>query len=462
MPYSYVKKFLNLLLVFTLTLALIISAQSVQAHAINKSAIALLIAKNSANEVLGTGTGFVVKPEGVLVTNYHVLVDATSIQAVMSNGDQVKVKSVLKIDRVKDFALLQLADGVYSTLEVGNSDHLKEFDYLSALGFLSQNINLPQASSKSNYRNNNGEQIVMQTFGFVLGIHPQAQTSFPFIYTTASFGPGFSGGPVTNKNNQVVGIATVEGRSINLALPINFIKPFLDAKEGIPLADLLKEDKGSKEAHYYRGNSYLYSKGHPDRAIEEFKSTLKLDDSFVLAHYDLGAAYQSQGLADLAIKEYEKVIALNPSFPEGSSNLGGYYFRMKKYDQAVKLFKQAIKSYPNFIQAHSNLGAVLNKLNRSKEALFHIEKAIQLDPEFAIAYFNLGNAHINQGNLDEAREAYNKAVEKGIDFLPLHWSLHKIHTRQGKKAAAKQELKIILQIDPENLDAQKKLEELAR
>ena len=106
MPYSYVKKFLNLLLVFTLTLALIISAQSVQAHAINKSAIALLIAKNSANEVLGTGTVFVVKPEGVLVTNYHVLVDATSIQAVMSNGDQVKVKSVLKIDRVKDFALL--------------------------------------------------------------------------------------------------------------------------------------------------------------------------------------------------------------------------------------------------------------------------------------------------------------------------------------------------------------------
>ena len=166
------------------------------------------------------------------------------------------------------------------------------------------------------------------------------------------------------------------------------------------------------------------------------------------------------GLTNLAIKEYEKAITLNPSFPEGNSNLGGYYFRMGKYEQAVKLFEQAIKAYPNFIQAHSNLGAVLNKLNRTKEAVPHLKKAIHLDPEFGIAYFNLGNAYINQSKLDEARKAYGLAVEKGIDFLSLHWNLHKIHIRQGKNSEAKKELKIILQIDPENLDAQKKLKEL--
>ena len=52
----------------------------------------------------------------------------------------------------------------------------------------------------------------MQTFGFVLGVHPQAQPNFPFIYTTASFGPGFSGGPVVDQENRVIGIATVEGK----------------------------------------------------------------------------------------------------------------------------------------------------------------------------------------------------------------------------------------------------------
>jgi len=458
MPYFKIKKILILFPVCLVILA--IFAHPTQAYSVNKGAVVLLIAKDSAGEILGTGTGFIVKPEGTLVTNYHVLLDAAAIEAIMFNGDRVQVKSILKVDRTKDFAILQLPKGVYSTLEIGDSDKLENFNFLSALGFLSENINSLE-SSKPNKKNNLKEKII-QTFGFVLGIHPQAQLDFPFIYTTTSFRPGFSGGPVVNQKNHVIGIATVEGRSINLALPINFIKPFLDTKAKISLDDLLKEDKTSKEAHYYRGNYYLYVKGDSDRAATEFQSALKLDDSFVLAHYDLGAAYQNQGLADQAIKEYEKATLLNPSFPEGNSNLGGYYFRMQKYDQAVKHFRQAIEAYPNFIQAHSNLGAALNKLNRSEEAIPHLKKAIQLDPEFGVAYFNLGNVYINQGNLDEARKAYDLAISKGINFLSLHWNLYDAYTRQGKRLKAKRELEIILQIEPENLEAKKKMEGFSR
>ena len=459
MPYLKIKKTLVLFLVFWATLA--IFAHSIQANSVNKSAVVVLIAKDSAGEILGTGTGFIVKPEGTLVTNYHVLLDATAIEAIMFNGDRVPVKSILKVDRTKDFALLQLPKGVYSTLEMGDSNKLENFDFLSSLGFLSENINSLEVFSGPNKKNNLNEKVV-QTFGFVLGIHPQSQPSFPFIYTTTSFGPGFSGGPVIDQKNHVIGIASVEGRSINLALPINFIKPFLDTKARISLNDLLKEDKTSKEAHYYRGNYYLYVKGDTDRAITEFQSALKLDDSFVLAHYDLGAAYQSQGLTSQAIQEYEKATALNPFFPEANSNLGGYYFRTQKYDLAVKHFKQAIEAYPNFIQAHSNLGAVLNKLNRSEEAIPHLEKAIHLDPEFGVAYFNLGNAYINQGNLVEARKAYDLAVSNGVNFLSMHWKLYDIYIRQEKRLEAKRELKIILQIEPENLEAKKKMKGFLR
>ena len=459
MSYLKIKKILVPFLVFWSILA--IFAYSVQASAVNKSAIVLLVAKDSAGEILGTGTGFIVRPEGTLVTNYHVLLDAKTIEAITFTGDRFPIKEILKVDRAKDFALLQLPEGIYSTLEIGDSDTLKNFDFLSALGFLSENINSLESLLDSNKKSSPKEK-VLQTLGFVLGVHPQAQPDFPFIYTTASFGPGFSGGPVVDQENRVIAIATVEGKSINLAVPINFIKPFLDTKARISLDDLLEEDKTSKEAHYYRGNYYLYVKGDADRATIEFQSALKLDDSFVLAHYDLGAAYQSQGLTERAIAEYQKATSLNPSFPEGNSNLGGYYFRMQKYSEAVKHFRQAIKAYPNFIQAHSNLGAVLNKLNRSEEAIPHLKKAIQLDPEFGIAYFNLGNAHINQDNLDEARKAYSQALSKGINFLSLHWNLHDVYTRQGEKLKAKQELEIILEIEPENLKAKKKMEKFSR
>ncbi|MBT3515517.1 MAG: tetratricopeptide repeat protein [Nitrospina sp.] len=459
MHYLKIKKILVPVLVFCLISAIFV--YSAQANAVTKSALVLLIAKDTSGKILGTGTGFIVRSEGTLVTNYHVLLDAKTIEAITFSGDRLPIKAILKVDRAKDFALLQLPKGVYSTLEVGDSDTLKNFDFLSALGFLSDNINYLERPLDPDKKNSPKEK-VMQTFGFVLGVHPQAQPDLPFIYTTASFGPGFSGGPVVDQENRVIGIATVEGKSINLAVPINFIKPFLDTKANISLNDLLEEDKTSKEAHYFRGNYYLYVKGDADRATTEFQAALKLDDSFVLAHYDLGAAYQSQGLTERAIKEYQKATSFNPSFPEGNSNLGGYYFRMKKYDLAIKHFRQAINAYPNFIQAHSNLGAVLNKLSRSEEAIPHLKKAIQLDPEFAIGYFNLGNAHFNQGNLNEAKKSYDLAMSKGINFLSLHWNLYDLYTRQNKRLEAKQELEIILQIEPENIKAKEQMKEFAR
>jgi tetratricopeptide (TPR) repeat protein len=108
------------------------------------------------------------------------------------------------------------------------------------------------------------------------------------------------------------------------------------------------------------------------------------------------------------------------------------------------------------------LGAVLNKLNRSKEAIPHLEKAIQLDPEFGVAYFNLGNAYFKENNLFKARKAYDLAISKGTNFLSLHWNLYDLYVRNDKKLKAKKELEIILQLEPENLEAKKQMEGFPR
>ena len=94
MSYFKIKISLVLLLAFWVILAIFV--HPIHAKSVNKSAVVALIAKDSAGEILGTGTGFIVKPEGTLVTNYHVLLDATTIEAIMFNGDRVTVKSILK------------------------------------------------------------------------------------------------------------------------------------------------------------------------------------------------------------------------------------------------------------------------------------------------------------------------------------------------------------------------------
>ena len=423
------------------------------AHEVNKNAITLLIAKNKTGKTVGTGSGFIVKPEGTLITNYHVLVDAHSVQAHLPNGTKVNVKEIYKIDRIKDFAILKLEKGIYSTLELGDSTKLKAYDYASALGYLSENVK---------ETNNVIQGIVKQTYGFVLGIHPQALPDVPFIYTTTEFGPGFSGGPLVDKSNKVVGIATIEGRSINLSIPIQHIKPFLNKSDTFNFDELLRQDKTSKEAMYYRGNFYLHGLGEPNKAIEELKKILRLDPSFSLAHYDLAVAYRNLGMEEEAIREYEKAIALQPNFPEALSNLGGYYFRVGKTEQALNLFKKAIKIYPNFIQALSNLGAVLNKIGKPKEAIPYLKKALHLNPEFAIASFNLANSQFALNHYDQAQKSFERSAELGLDFLSMHWKLYKIHLERKAYKRATKELEKILEMDPLNEEAGKKLSELPK
>jgi tetratricopeptide (TPR) repeat protein len=451
---SKIKLFHQKKFIFSFTIFLLLGWVSLtSAHEANKSAVALLIAKNETGKTVGTGSGFVVQPDGTLITNYHVLVDAHSVKAYFPNGTQVDVTGIHKIDRVRDFAILELAKGLYSTLELGDSSSLKVYDFTSALGYLSENV-----------KESNGtiEGVVAQTYGFVLGIHPQAIPNAPFIYTTTAFGPGFSGGPLVNKSNKVVGIATIEGRSINLAIPIQFVKPFLKEKTSFSFQELLQQDKNSKEAMYYRGNFYLYRLGDPNKAIDEFEKILTEDRNFTLAHYDLAVAYRDLGMEDEAIQQYEKTIELQPNFPEALSNLGSYYFRSGKIEQAEIMFKKAIKVYPNFIQGLSNLGAVLNKLGHPEQAIPHLKKTLELNPEFAIASFNLGNSQFALNHFEEAQRSYEKSTELGLDFLSMHWKLYKIHLIRNAYKSAEKELQIILQMDPLNEEAQKKLSELRK
>ncbi len=437
--------------VLALAALFLLQPSAALSHEVNKNAVVLLVTKGDRGQTLGTGTGFIVKPDGTLITNYHVLVDAVSVEAIFRNGDRVPVQGVISLDRNRDFSILKLEEDLYSTLEIGDSDRLKEFDYTSALGYPSQTVQMERGGMKG---------ALLQTYGFILGIHPQALPEFSFLYTTTPFQPGFSGGPVVNKENQVVGLATLEGRSINLALPINYIKPHLNDQKLMTFKQLLQADKISKEALYYRGNFALYALGEANRAIDYYQRALKIDPDFVLARYDLAVTYRGMGEVDKAITEYEKVLKINPRFPEALSNLGGQYFRKGNVKQAVAHFRRAVEVYPNFIQALSNLGAALNKMGNSKQALPHLKKALKLDPEFAVAYFNLGNAHFAQGNLDEAATAYNNAMQKGVDFLSLHWKLHEIHLKKGRRNQAIMELQTILRMDPQHPEARKKLREL--
>jgi serine protease Do len=164
------------------------------------------------------GSGFVLNGEGFILTNNHVVKDATDIQVMLSDGRQFAAAVVGK-DALTDVALIRLKNPPKDlpTVMLGNSDQLRQGDFVLALGSplgLRDTATLGIVSAK--HRS---------------GINPGG-TYDDFIQTDAAINPGNSGGPLFNLRGEVVGINTAIvrpdiGQGIGFAVPIDLAKSLL-------------------------------------------------------------------------------------------------------------------------------------------------------------------------------------------------------------------------------------------
>jgi serine protease Do len=157
-----------------------------------------------------TGSGFVIEPGGLIVTNAHVVEDADSVQVRLADGRRFTGKVVGQDVRV-DLALVKI-DGAANlpTLPLGDSNRVRVGEFVLALGHpfgLEQSVSLGIVSRK----------------GAPLTV---AAPGFDFIQTDAAINPGNSGGPLVNMAGQVVGVNSMAARngSIGFAIPSNLVK----------------------------------------------------------------------------------------------------------------------------------------------------------------------------------------------------------------------------------------------
>ncbi len=102
------------------------------------------------------------------------------------------------------------------------------------------------------------------------------------------------------------------------------------------------EDRSQAESLYKQGYQTAV-KGDLDGGIKLFQQAIAADDSFFLAYFDLGGAYESKGDKDNALAEYLKTVKIKPDFIEASVEAGTILLIDKKqYDEALASFKQAL------------------------------------------------------------------------------------------------------------------------
>jgi len=155
------------------------------------------------------GSGFIVSPDGIVMTNAHVVDGAQTVIVKLSDHREFKAK-VLGADRSSDIAVLKIDAHNLPTVQLGNSDQLGVGDYVLAIGEpfgLEETATAGIVSAKG--RSLPGD-------GYV-----------PFIQTDAAVNPGNSGGPLFDANGAVVGInAQIYSNSggyqgVSFAIPIN-------------------------------------------------------------------------------------------------------------------------------------------------------------------------------------------------------------------------------------------------
>ena len=169
----------------------------------------------------GLGSAFVYDPDGLILTNHHVVVEASEIRLVFKDGRDVPAQ-VVGADPPTDVAVLRVAEHGLSALPLGDSDALKVGDWVLAIGNpfgLSHTVSAGIVSARGRTIRD------LDGFGDTTGY-------FDFLQTDASINPGNSGGPLIDLNGRVVGIsAAIRARSnkIGFAIPINMVRELLPA-----------------------------------------------------------------------------------------------------------------------------------------------------------------------------------------------------------------------------------------
>jgi serine protease Do len=171
-----------------------------------------------ARVVQGYGTGFVVRPGGIIVTNQHVVANAERVVVTLPDGNDLPA-TVLGEDPLTDIAVLKVQRSNLPTVAVGKSTDLMIGEWVVALGN-------PYAYMLGNAEPTVTVGVVSATGRNILPGGDQTGLYLDMIQTDAAINPGNSGGPLTNALGEVVGVNSSifsnSGGSVGLgfAIPI--------------------------------------------------------------------------------------------------------------------------------------------------------------------------------------------------------------------------------------------------
>ncbi len=357
----------------------------------------------------GFGSGFLISPDGQVVTNLHVIRGAATVSVHLNDSRKIDVRSVLGINTACDLALLDIGGSGYNCLQLSTET--------------------PEIGTRV-YAIGNPEGLASTLSEGIVSGWPQLDDVL-YVQTTAAISAGSSGGPLLLADGAVIGITTASlrgGQSLNLAIPASEISKLLHGKQSpLSLAEVNAEVGG--EQHHQATIEDDPAKlaavweaiqanrlGDALKLLEQVPNTRRGGGFWIVSGH-LQFKLRNVGAAQVA---FSKAVGIDPDNTEALLRLAlSLRFddpRKADWDTARTLCDRVIQIDATNVPAYIIRG--ISTIGDSESAGFY-KSAAALDPHDFGAQYNLGLALL--GNRDSSKEAARALeaateLEKEVDW----------------------------------------------
>ncbi|GAB3725575.1 trypsin-like peptidase domain-containing protein [Flavobacterium koreense] len=259
-------------------------------------------------EQIGTGSGVIISEDGYIVTNNHVIKDASELEVTLNNNKVYKAK-LIGTDSKMDIALLKIdADGKLPYSTFADSDQVKVGEWVLAVGNpynLNSTVTAGIVSAKARNLDTKGIQ--------------------SFIQTDAAVNPGNSGGALVNTRGELIGINTMISSptgsyaGYSFAVPSNITRKIIEdimefgnvqrgilGVEGSELTGNYSKELGIKDTEGFYINKVNKNSGAEKAGLKKGDIIKKLDNQKISSYAELSGFINTKRPNDKVNVTYER------------------------------------------------------------------------------------------------------------------------------------------------------------
>lgn len=233
-----------------------------------------------------------------------------------------------------------------------------------------------------------------------------------------------------------------------------------EALEASERAIHVKPDDGG--SHFNKAMA-LEILGRTDEAVREYRETVRFAPDHAEAHANLVQIYLAYGRKDEALVAAEKAMGLASGQPEMHYVYGQALDAHGRLEDALHQYHLAARIDTAFTPAYIGASSIMLRQGKTDSVLVLTGAALRGATQYLDYIYTLrGSAHLNKGMSAEAESDFRSALEFNRAYTPARMSLVRLYLSRGRNAEARQELEIILTIDPTNAEARNLLDRVGR